>query len=169
VNDRAFELREAFDRSFARASSTEAAVIESLLGIRVGMARYVLRLADVSGVFADKKITWLPGPVSELRGIAGFRGAVLPVYDLGMLLGCSRAAAPPRWLVVTAAAPIGLAFEGFDGYLSVRSDAIVRDGRAEAIEGHVREVAQGEVNRPIIHLPSILETIRNRGGHNRQT
>jgi hypothetical protein len=85
-----------------------------------------------------------------------------------MLLGYSRAAAP-RWLVVTAAAPIGLAFEAFNGYLSVRSDAVVQVGRAEAVERHVREVAQSEVAMPIIHLPSILETIRNRGGHNRQT
>jgi chemotaxis signal transduction protein len=168
MNEQASALREAFDLSFAQPSSAEATAVESLLEIRVGTARYVLRLADVSGVFADKKITWLPSPVSELLGIAGFRGAVLPVYDLGMLLGYSRAAAP-RWLVVTAAAPIGLAFEAFGGYLSVRSDAVVQVGRAEAVERHVREVAQSEVAMPIIHVPSILETIRNRGGHNRQT
>jgi chemotaxis signal transduction protein len=170
--DRAAELREAFDRSFAQAPSPAAAAVESLLAIRVGADRYALRLADVSGLFADKRVTWLPSPVSELVGIAGFRGAVLPVYDLGMLLGCPRATAP-RWMVVTIAAPIGLAFEGFDGHLNVRREAIVPEARAEAVERHmrevVREVVQGEVSRSVIHLPSILETIRNRGGHNRQT
>jgi len=44
-------------------------------------------MAEVSGLFADKKVTRLPSPVSELSGIAGLRGAVLPVYDLAMLLG----------------------------------------------------------------------------------
>ena len=168
MNDRAADLRQAFDRSFAQAPNAEAAALENVLAIRVGADRYVLRLADVSGLYADKKVISLPSPVSELLGIAGFRGAVLPVYDLGMLLGCLRAAAP-RWLVVTDAAPVGLAFEGFDGYLSVRREAIVPDLRAEASGPHVREILQTDVARPIIHLPSVLETIRSRGGHDRRT
>src|SRR5215218_10100104 len=90
--NRAAELREAFDRSFAQLATSEADVVESLLGIRIGTDPYGLRLGELSGLFADKKITRLPSPVSELLGIAGFRGAVLPVYDLGMLLGCPRAA-----------------------------------------------------------------------------
>ena len=85
--DRVTELRDAFDRSFAQAPSTEAAAVENLLAIRVGAHPYALRMAEVSGLFADKKVTRLPSPVSELSGIAGLRGAVLPVYDLAMLLG----------------------------------------------------------------------------------
>jgi chemotaxis signal transduction protein len=166
MNERADELRQAFDRSFAQAPNTDTAIVENLLAVRVGSHPYVLRLAEVSGLFVDKKITWLPSPVSELLGIAGLRGTVLPVYDLGMLLGCPRAGAP-RWLLVTAATPVGLAFDGFDGYLSVRPEAIVPEVRAEARERHVREILQTEVARPIIHLPSVLETIRNRGGHDR--
>ena len=128
----------------------------------------MLRLGELSGLFADKKVTWLPSPVSELRGIAGFRGAVLPVYDLGMLLGCPRAAAP-RWMVVTAAARIGLAFEGFDGYLSVRDAVIVPEARTETREWHVREILRAGFARPIIYLPSILEAIGRLAGQNRQT
>jgi chemotaxis signal transduction protein len=168
THDRVADLREAFDRSFAQAPSTEAAAGQNLLAIRVGADPYALRLADVSGLFADKKVTWLPSPVSALRGIAGFRGTVLPVYDLGMLLGRPRAAAS-RWLVVTAITPVGLAFEGFDGYLNGLVEAMVPDARAEAGERYVREVLQGEVTRPVLHLPSVLETIRNRNGHDSGT
>jgi purine-binding chemotaxis protein CheW len=143
-------------------------MVEKLVAVRVGSHPYALRLAEVSGLFVDKKITWLPSPVSELLGIAGLRGAVLPVYDLGMLLGCPKAAAP-RWLLVTAAISIGLAFDGFDGYLSVRPEMIVPELRAESRQRHVREILQTDVARPIIHLPSVLETIRKRGGQDRQT
>ena len=167
VNERAAELRRAFDRSFALAPPTESetAVVENLLTVRVGPHAYVLRLAEVSGLFADKQVTWLPSAVAELLGIAGLRGAVFPVYDLGMLLGCARADRP-RWLLVTAAAPVGLAFDGFDGYLTLPSDAIIPDIRAEARQRHVREVVRTvDLTRPLISLASVLESIKNRASH----
>lgn len=167
-NNRAADLRAAFDRSFAYAARSEAGVVESLLGIRIGGNPYGLRLGELSGLFADKKITRLPSPVSELLGIAGFRGAVLPVYDLGMLLGCPRAAAP-RWMVVAAAAQIALAFEGSDGYLSAEGTVIVPEARTESRDWHVREILRAEFARPIIYLPSILEAIGRLAGQNRQT
>lgn len=164
VTDKAGELRQAFDRVFALAplTGTDTAVVENLLAVRIGSHPYALRLAEVSGLLLDKKVTWIPSSVSELLGIAGMRGSILPVYDLGMLLGCPRAAAP-RWMVVTAAASIGLAFEGFDGYLSVRPEAIVSDVRAEAHERHVREVVQAAgLLQPLVSLSSVLESIKNR-------
>ena len=168
INDRAADLREAFDQSFAQATRSDAGTVENLLGIRIGADAYALRLSELSGLFADKKVTWLPSHVSELCGVAGLRGAVLPVYDLGMLLGAPRAVAP-RWIAVTAAARIGLAFEGFDGYLSVRDAVIVPEARAETPEWHVREILQTEFARPIIHLASILEAIGRRVGHDGHT
>lgn len=160
--DRVTELREAFDRSFAQAPSTEAAAVENLLAIRVGADPYALRMTEVAGLFADKKVTQLPSSVSELSGIAGFRGAVLPVYDLAMLLGYPRAASP-RWLVVIAVTPVALAFDSFDGYLNVRDAAIVPEARPEERERHVREVVQTvDFVRPLISLASVLEWIRHR-------
>lgn len=160
--DRVTGLREAFDRSFAQAPSREVAAVENLLAIRVGADPYVLRMTEVSGLFADKKVTRLPSPVSELSGIAGFRGAVLPVYDLAMLLGYPRAISP-RWLVVIAVTPVALAFDSFDGYLKVRDAAIVPEARPEERERHVREVVQTvDLVRPLISLASVLEWIRSR-------
>ena len=160
--DRVAELREAFDRSFAQAPSTEAAAVENLLAIKLGADPYVLRMSEVSGLFADKKVTRLPSPVSELSGIAGFRGAVLPVYDLAMLLGYPRAISP-RWLVVIAVTPVAVAFEEFDGYVTPREEAVAPEPQAGARGRHVREVVQtADLVRPLISLASVLEWIRSR-------
>ena len=163
--DRVTELRETFDRSFAQAPSTKAAAVENLLAIKLGADPYVLRMNEVSGLFADKKVTRLPSSVSELSGIAGFRGTVLPVYDLAMLLGYPRVVTP-RWLVVTAVTPVAFAFDGFDGYLNVREASIVPEARTEQRERHVREVVQTiDLVRPLISLGSVLEWIRSRASH----
>lgn len=162
ATDRVAELREAFDRSFAQAPSTEAAAVENLLTIRVGSDPYVLQMTEVAGLFADKKVTRLPSPVSELLGIAGFRGAVLPVYDLATLLGYSRAV-EPRWLVVVAATPLALAFEDFDGYVTTREQAIAPEPQAGTRGRHVQQVVRiGNLARPVISLASVLEWIRQR-------
>jgi purine-binding chemotaxis protein CheW len=170
MNATADELRRAFDRSFSLTPKADAgaAIVENLLAFSIGSHAYALRFAEVSGLFVDKKITWLPSPVSELLGVAGLRGALLPVYDLGMLLGYARTAAP-RWLLITAAVPVGLAFNRFDGHLSVPAEAIVPEVRNDGPRRHVREILQAEVARPIIHLPSVLETIRQAGGHDSHT
>jgi purine-binding chemotaxis protein CheW len=165
LNERAAELRSAFDRLFSQAPNGDIAVVEALLAIRVGSNPYLVRLTEVSGLFPDKKVTWLPSHVPELLGLAGLRGTVLPVYDLGMLLGCPKSAAP-RWMLVTAGRPVGLAFDGFEGYLSVRPGAIVPEVRAEARERHVREIVHtADLVRPLVSLASLLESIQNRASH----
>jgi purine-binding chemotaxis protein CheW len=168
MNGRALELRQAFDRSFSLTPKTEAdaAIAQNLLAIRLGPHAYALRLAEVSGLFVDKRITWLPSPIQELLGVAGLRGALLPVYDLGMLLGYARAAAP-RWLLVTAGVPVGLAFDGFDGHLSVPAGSIATEVRSDAAGRHLREVVQAiDLPRPVLSLASVLESIRNRAPRN---
>lgn len=162
TEDRAADLRQAFDRSFAQAPSTEATAVENLLAIRIGSDPHALRMSEVAGLFSDKKVTRLPSPVSELLGIAGFRGVVLPVYDLGMLLGYARSDAP-RWAVVTAGTSVALAFDDFDGHFIVGSAAIMSESRADVRNRHVQEAVQlADVVRPLISLASVLEWIRRR-------
>lgn len=159
MRERADELREVFDRSFAAAPDSETAAAESLLTVSVGVQPYAIRLAEVSGLFVDRNVTSLPSPVSELLGVAGLRGRVLPVYDLGMLLGSPRAAAP-RWMLVAAGALVGLAFDGFDGYVSVRPEAIVPAVQPRGCERHVREVVRAaDCVRPLVSLASVLDWI----------
>ncbi len=88
VTGRAAELRDAFDRVFAEAHPPAPPPSEDLLAIRIASEPYALRLTEIAGLFADRKITPVAGRVSALLGIAGFRGLIVPVYDLQVLLGC---------------------------------------------------------------------------------
>ena len=158
---RACELRRNFDRSFTVPPRSRQAASLDLLAIRLGGEPYALHLAAVSGLFAGKKFTRLPQAAPEFLGIAGFRGSVVPVYDLRVLLGCASGA-PPRWLVVASGSPVALAFDGFDGHLRLPQKGIARQERNDAAR-HVRELARvAGLSRPIVDLASILAAIRER-------
>lgn len=150
---RAAAMRTAFDRGFADAPAAAPGAHEDLLAIRVeGQAR-ALALAEVRAVHVERRITAVPGPEPALRGLAAFRGAILPVWDLHVLLG----AAPvdrPRWLIVAAGAPVALAFATFEGHLRVPREAITT--------GAVRVLEAGGVPRTMISLPGLLDLIDRR-------
>ena len=157
---RAAELRLAFDRAFAEPVRLDTTLKEDLLAVRVDGQAFAIRLSEIGGLFADKKITPVPGSHAALRGIAGFRGAIVPVYDLQILLGHSSAATP-RWLVIAAAAPVALAFEAFEGQLRVARDAILPQPSRPEFRGFTRELVRTEnFVGPIMHLPSILDAIK---------
>jgi len=141
----AARLRAEFDRGFALAPSAGGADgLEGHLAIRVGGDPCALRLADLLGVYVDRKIVPLPSSVPTLLGIASFRGVLIPVHDLRLLLGYP-ARAPARWLVrVRAAAPVGLAFDALEGQF-----------RASAEEGAGMVHALGAL-RPVIDLGGAL-------------
>jgi len=157
---RAAELGSAFDRSFAVSTRQDPPVMESLLAIHMGKDACLLRLAETVGLFMDKKITPVPSRVATLLGIAGFRGTTLPVYDLHAFLG-QTTTEPPRWLVIAAAAPIALAFQKLDGHLQVPPKDVLSREESQQKRQYVHDFAyvQGLV-RPIVHLPSILDAIR---------
>jgi len=160
VIERSVELRRAFDLSFSQVPAARASELDDLLDIRVGPDRYAIHLDQVTGVYADKRVTPLPGSFPELLGIAGFRGAIVPVYDLRTLLGYAGGESQ-RWLILTAGqARIALAFSQFDGHTRVARTAIAEESRGEIRRNHVREVVRtANFVRPIIHLPSILDAI----------
>jgi chemotaxis signal transduction protein len=162
ASGKAAELRRGFDQSFAEVRHPETDLGENLLAISVGSALYALKLTEVSGLFTDKKVIRVPGPIRELLGIAAFRGTLLPVYDLRALLG-QPVNRTPRWLAVAAAMPVGLAFDQFDGHAHVNREAIVPVADAGAGPTHVREVVHApHFVRPIVHLPSLLEALETR-------
>ena len=116
---------------------------------------------EIASLAVDRRIRPLPSPIPELLGIVGLRGAILPVYDLARLLGYP-AASGARWLAVLAAAPVGLAFAAFDGYL-VRPGGSIAFEAAHGDSRHVRVVARAaDFVRPVISLASVLDAIRQR-------
>jgi chemotaxis signal transduction protein len=157
----AAQLRHDFDQSFAQAPPPAAAAMDDYLAIRLGADPHALRLADIASLAPLVAPTRVPGPCPELLGLTGFRGRLLPVYDLRALLGYA-APALPRWRVIALAWPVALAFDGFEGHLRLpREAAAAAQGQAQA-RLHVREVlhAGAAEVRPIVSLESVLDTIR---------
>jgi chemotaxis signal transduction protein len=156
---RATELRREFDRGFAEALRPDDQHFEDLLAIQVGGDAHAVRLSEVAGVSAERKLTPLPSAQPALLGLVSFRAAILPVYDLGALLGyASRETG--RWLFVAKHAPIAFAFSALESHERVPSSAIVADTQRAA--GRAREVASMSSGlRGIVQLAALIETIRN--------
>jgi purine-binding chemotaxis protein CheW len=159
----AADLRAAFDRAFSEPPRAQRPASLDLLAVRLRGAPFALPLAAVAGVFADKPLTRLPAAAPDFLGLAGFRGSVVPVYDLAALLGYAVEGAP-RWLVVAEGAAVAMAFDGFDGYLKLPPDRIARPAPGEPSRAHVHELARSADGtlRPLVDLASVLAVIRQR-------
>jgi chemotaxis signal transduction protein len=163
-------MRHAFDRSFSQAPATHAARFENMLAVRIRGDAYVIPVAVIRALYADRRVVALPSPRAELLGVATFRGQVAPVYDLAAWLGYAHRAAPrtvPRWFVLARwRDPVAFAFDGFEALLLVPPEHVVSavDGeKPDATRAHLRgAVRAGEALRPIVHLPSVLDDIQKR-------
>jgi chemotaxis signal transduction protein len=157
---RADEMRQAFDRTFAEAARRDMTPMENLLAFSLGAEHWALRLSEIAGLFVDREIIPVPGGANTLRGVAGFRGLVLPVYDLHALLG-HPASEAPRWLAIASDAPAAFAFETFAGHLRIPRDTITPRALDTRSQRFVQDFASEEgLVRPVVHLRSVLDAIR---------
>ncbi len=132
LEDRAALLRRDFDRSFAVPPECERADGERLIAVTIAGHPHALRLSEVTGLLAGRRIVPLPSSVSSFLGIAGYRSLIIPVFDVAVLLGYPPAS-EPRWIALagTSELPIGLAFEHFEAQIRMTGnfgDGAVRDG-----------------------------------------
>ena len=163
AGDRAAEMRAAFDRSFAGRARLDAAPCEDFLAIRVASDSYAIRCSEISGLVAGKSITRVPSRAAALLGLGGFRGAIMPVYSLAALLGHALAPAP-RWIVIASGLPVALAFEALDGNRRVSRQEIAPHEADQRARKYIRDfMREHDRVRAILHLPSILEAIREQG------
>lgn len=161
ISRQAAALRRAFDRGFAEPVRPPLAGTTDLLAIRLGEDPWAVPLSDVAGLHSGKRVTPLPGGPPSLLGIAGFRGAVVAVYDLPALVGLTPLAAP-RWLLIAAQRRVAFAFAELDGHLRVEADQLLPlgpEGGAAWARGFVRTEDQ---HRPLLHLPALLAGIAQR-------
>lgn len=156
-------LRQQFDEAFAQVPAGEEQALESLLAVRCGGARYAVRVTEIAALIVDVRITPVATPLTELLGIAGIRGAIVPVYDLAAILG-QAADVPPRWIALAGSGTlVALAFAGLERHLRVPADRIVVQGSAATAPQHSREVVTlPDGGRPIISIASVLEAIESR-------
>ncbi|HVV83995.1 MAG TPA: chemotaxis protein CheW [Kofleriaceae bacterium] len=139
-------LRASFDLGFAEPAASAAAAVEELLAIRVAGRPYAVRLPDISALVVDRPVVALPTGLRSLLGVAGLRGALVAVHDLRTLLGLA-AAAPPRWMIVTAGDPLALAFDGFERHLRLPAGTVATSGAVQLIPG--------DEPRPVLDLAAI--------------
>lgn len=163
------ELRRDFDRAFAEPrGGSEAPAIE-LLGIGVAGHAMALRLADVASVTIDRSIVWQPSAVAELLGSTAVRGVIVPVYDLGALMGFGRSA-KPRFIAITRhREPLGLAFEALEGQVRVPAANIADTGADQlGLEFDATAVSRQVVHgvfgapRPLISVAAAVAVIERK-------
>ncbi len=65
----------------------EAGTAAGAVLLRFGASRYAVAMADVAEVAPVPLVTRIPGSPAWLRGVANWRGRMLPVLDLRPLLG----------------------------------------------------------------------------------
>lgn len=161
LEERVRKLRDGFDLAFAAPIAAERGARIDFLAIRVGGDPYALRLSELLGLAADKKIVPTPSGERALLGLAGFRGSVTPVFDLARLLGYPPANAP-RWIVLAGErAQVGLSFETFESHLRVESSALLEKSADErpGLRGAMRDA---DITRPILHSKTLLSMIEER-------
>lgn len=162
---KAVELRSVFDRERAAPSSSRTEVqTESLLAIRVSRDAYAIRVSEISGLATDRKIVAFPSPISELLGVAGIRGTLVPVYSLAGLLGYGAVAGQVRWLVLCGTEePFALAFTDFEGYVRIPQEQLYSAEQKDVTRTHVTHVARTtDMVRAVVSIPLFRETIQER-------
>jgi chemotaxis signal transduction protein len=171
VENRAAELRQAFDLSFALPPPQAAQEVEDLLAIRVAGDPYAIRLRDIAAMVAGRRVVPVPAAALDLLGLAGIRGGVVSVFGLASILGYGQAPGSPRWMILCGTEePIALAFSDFEGYLRLPKSSIHTDENPRATRQYVNQVASTEAGaRAVISIPLVVATIRNRIGHSRPT
>jgi chemotaxis signal transduction protein len=169
VESKAAELRQAFDLSFALPPPQASQEFEDLLAIRVAGDPYAIRLRDIAGIVAGRRVVSVPAVTLDLLGLAGIRGDVISVFGLASILGYGQAPGSPRWMILCGAEePIALAFSDFEGYLRLPKSSLHADENLRSTRQYVNQVASTEAGaRAVISIPLVVATIRNRTGHNR--
>lgn len=71
----------------AQPPALETSAEEELLIFRAGGERYAFRVADVSEVLRECRVTPVPGAPRVVAGVIQVRGEIRPVYDLRRKLG----------------------------------------------------------------------------------
>lgn len=159
ITSQAQALKQEFDSGFASLPERKEEHTADLLSITLLGTQYALHLSSVLGLYANKKITRVPAAKPGLLGIAGFRGIILPVYDLAALIGLP-AGAHPKWLAVAKSGDVAIAFEAFGGHLRVPESALATNDYKDGVRRFVSQLVQSEDGlRGVIDLETALKPV----------
>jgi purine-binding chemotaxis protein CheW len=164
-------LREDFDLAFAEAPPQRVDKPVGLLAVEVGGHPYALSLAEIGGLVQNRRLWPGLGAAPGYLGLAGLKGALLPVWDLAQILGRSTgltagstAKLSAAWLAVVAGeSPWAVAFGRFDGYLSPEPGDLRPYAGEGPTQGFLEQAyVAGDLLRPVIRLASVLDAVKGR-------
>ena len=159
-------LRREFDDSFAAEAVSGNVRSDELLALRLRGDPHLMRLVDVNRLLRVGPLLRYPSAATAWLGLTSVAGGVVPVYDLGVLVGYPPAGAP-GWIALCAAAPVALAFDSFDGqvrHMYERDPDGVPSGA-----GAGRVVGVAGVSYPLIDMDALVERLRAAVGAPAQT
>ena len=115
------DLRRSFDLSFQQPLVERAQELVHLLIVRIGSARFALKVADLAGLARAQTVVPIPGSDFGLLGIAGLKGRMVAVYSLAAMIGSTELSTEQnRWLVLCRCEKeIALAFTAVTGTMMV--------------------------------------------------
>lgn len=170
--ERVVAARRSFDLAFAEPRREAEAARVSALSIEAGGDVYVVRLASVGGVHVDRPLTRLPGETKAFLGVVALGPALVPAWDLRVLLGYAPPPSPsarggppaeaPRWLMTVKEAGLALAFDSCAGAIHPPASDFAARGPSERGSAHVRELVRwGGGLLPVLDVESVLAAIRS--------
>jgi chemotaxis signal transduction protein len=157
-----WDMRRSFDDTFAHPYKSKEEASEHALAIRLRGDAYLLRLTMIAGLINDRPILPTPSPLPALLGLCGHRGIVMPVYDLGLLLGYPATPTPPRWIAVLRQADaVAVAFDDFDAQqqLPVQGESTPASPAPTQPRRHLAGVIRTDTLRSLVDLASVYEAI----------
>ena len=159
------QLRQAFDQGFSLPPLAEAGSVESLIAIRVAGKPFAIQVNQIAGLSRVRRLVALPSRIPELLGIAGIRGAIVPVLNLADLLGLESRAENTRWLVLARTeGAVAFGFEEFEAQVEIAAAAMYREPDAAGM-GHGGLLARLEGGvRPVVDVLRYIQEIQSRAG-----
>ena len=115
------ELRAAFDRGFAAPIPTPIPEVD-VIAIRAGGGPCAFLQSAIAAIETGLHVVPVPTPSAALRGVATFRGQVVAVWDLGLLVH-GAPVEPLRWCAVLGDQTLAVAFDRLDGRVRVPAPA----------------------------------------------
>ncbi len=106
------ELKRSFDLTFQEPLIERGLEPVHLLIVRIGTAKFALKVADIAGLARAQTIVPIPMNGSGLLGLAGLKGRMVAVYSLAVMIGYPGLnTEQDRWMVLCRAEKeIALAF-----------------------------------------------------------
>jgi len=154
LRERAHALAQELTATSERVSAGEALVV------RVGRARYAIRLEGLGGVVALDGIAPLPGAPSFISGLAQVHGHVLTIVDLGVVLGEGPSSPSSALLIDVKSESFGLGVSAYENVVSMPAGGLappppgLSDAASRYVDGLIASSGIG-----VLRLPQLINDL----------